>query len=234
LEPAPAFRGPGLDLLLGVEAQRDRLLANTRAFAAGEPANHALLWGARGTGKSALIKAVAAAVPGITLIELPAPALADAPELIEAVAATPARVILFLDDLALEPGDTVLRALKPALDGGLADTSGGVLVYATANRRHIVAGARGDPCADPSAADSEQERLSLSDRFGLWLGFHPIDQPTYLAIVEAYARHFALPGPLEERRAQALAWAMERGARSGRTAWQFILEQRALASLQQG
>ncbi len=227
LEPVAVAQPLPLDLLKGMEDQKEALLANTCAFAAGRPANHALLWGARGTGKSALVKAAAAATPGLKLVEVPASALADAPALVEALAASPHRVILFLDDLALEPGDAALRALKPALDGGLASGHEGVIVYATANRRHIVSGARGDARSDPTNADAEQERLSLSDRFGLWLGFHPIDQPTYLEIVFAYAAHFGLEVEPETLRAEALAWAMGRGARSGRTAWQFVTARRA-------
>ncbi len=230
LEPAPARRALPLSLLAGMDDQRDALAANTAAFAVGRVANHALLWGARGTGKSALVKAVCAATPGIILVELPAAGLADAPALIEALSAAGERTILFLDDLSLEPGDAALRALKPALDGGLGGAGDGVLVYATANRRHIVGAAAGDPRGDPASADAEQERLSLSDRFGLWLGFHPIDQPTYLAIVGAYAAHFCLDEQPEALRAEALAFAMGRGARSGRTAWQFITAKRASGS----
>lgn len=216
-----------LALLKGMETQKAALLANTQAFAAGRPANHALLWGARGTGKSALVKAVAGATAGVKLVEVPAVALSDAPALVEALAASSDRAILFLDDLALEPGDAALRALKPALDGGLAAAGARVLVYATANRRHIVGGARGDAHSDPMAADAEQERLSLSDRFGLWLGFHPLDQAAYLEIVAAFATHFGLKTDPETLRAEALTWAMARGARSGRTAQQFIAARRA-------
>jgi uncharacterized protein len=229
LDPVAEAAGPPLALLQGIDEQRDVLLANTQAFAAGKPANHALLWGARGTGKSALVKAVCAATPGVMLVDLPVSALADAPALIEALAAAPQRAILFLDDLALEAGDQALRSLKPALDGGLCAANEGVLVYATANRRHIVGAPAGDPRADPASADAEQERLSVSDRFGLWLGFHPIDQPTYLAIVAGYAAHFGLAEDAEALRAEALAFAMGRGARSGRTAWQFITAKRASA-----
>lgn len=227
LEPVTIGRAVPLGLLKGLEEQKDALLANTQSFAAGHAANHALLWGARGTGKSALVKAVAAATPGIKLVEVPAAAVGDAPALVEALAASSHRIILYLDDLALEPGDSALRALKPALDGGLAAGEENVVIYATANRRHIVGGARGDARSDPTAADSEQERLSLSDRFGLWLGFHPIDQPTYLEIVFAYAAHFDLKIDPETLRAEALTWAVGRGARSGRTAWQFITARRA-------
>jgi predicted AAA+ superfamily ATPase len=229
LEPVSLGRAVPLALLKGVEDQRDALLANTEAFAAGRAANHALLWGARGTGKSALVKAVAAAVAGVKLVEVPATALADAPALVETLAGSQCRVILYLDDLALEPGEAALRALKPALDGGLSAGKENVVIYATANRRHIVGGARSDARSDPTAADTEQERLSLSDRFGLWLGFHPVDQATYLEIVFSYAAHFGLADDPETLRAEALSWAMGRGARSGRTAWQFITARRAVA-----
>jgi predicted AAA+ superfamily ATPase len=229
LEPSPQNVAPPLSLLVGVEDQRDALLANTQALAAGRPANHALLWGARGTGKSALVKAVCAATPEVALVDLPIGALADAPLLIEALTLAGRPAVLFLDDLALERGEAALRALKPALDGGLGAAGQGVAVYATANRRHIVGAAQGDARADPQSADAEQERLSLSDRFGLWLGFHPTDQNQYLAIIEAYAAHFALPDDPGALKAEALAFAMARGARSGRTAWQFITAKRASA-----
>jgi predicted AAA+ superfamily ATPase len=216
-----------LDLLLGVERQRDALLANTRRFAAGAPANNALLWGARGTGKSALVKAVFAAArarsANLKLIEI---ARADAGrigDLTAALAQSDARAILFIDDLSFEPGDEALKALKPVLDGGVAGRPANSVLYATSNRRHLVGrDARENTVDDLLWADAAEEKLALADRFGLWLGFHAIDQDMYLAIVRAYAARFALStGDLEAR---ALAWSRLRGARSGRTAWQFILD----------
>lgn len=235
LVPIPDWHSPDLGLLCGLEDQAARLLAAVNAFASGARANHALLWGARGTGKSALAKAVFAAgidnAPHLKVIELPAAAIADATDLIDAIATANARAIVFIDDLSLEAGELALRALKPALDGTMSASNGAVMVVATANRRHIMAQTpdRTEQGFDPARADAEHERLALSDRFGLWLGFHPIDQATYLAIVNAYAARFALAPSGEPLQRAALQWAAARGARSGRTAWQFILD---LASTQ--
>jgi uncharacterized protein len=229
LLPAPPFVGPPLDLLLGVERQKQALLANTRRFAAGGPANNALLWGARGTGKSALIKAVHAAVaaeaPALKLVEAPPSDLDRIGGLIDALRAQEAPVILFLDDLAFAGGEAALKALKPALDGSLTAGSGRLIVYATSNRRHVVArDARENTPEDLMWADTAEERLALADRFGLWLGFHGVDQDTFLAIVEAYAKRFKLPIKPDALREEALLWSRTRAARSGRTAWQFILD----------
>jgi uncharacterized protein len=216
-----------LELLLGVERQRDALAANTRRFASGAPANNALLWGARGAGKSALIKAVFAAVqgqaPDLKLIEIAREDAVRLGDLLPALAPVKQRAILFIDDLSFEPGDDGLKALKPVLDGGLAGRPPNVIVYATSNRRHLVArDARENNAEDLLWADTAEEKLALADRFGLWLGFHSIDQELYLQIVRAYAARFHLAAPDLDHR--ALAWSRLRGARSGRTAWQFILD----------
>jgi predicted AAA+ superfamily ATPase len=215
-----------LELLLGVERQRDALLANTLRFAKGSPANNALLWGSRGTGKSALIKAVHAhlspAHPSLKLIEAAREDLPRLPELLAALESSNARAIMFFDDLAFEQDDASMRALKPLLEGGLAGRPENVIVYATSNRRHLVArDAHENLPNDLMWADTAEERLSLADRFGLWLGFHAIDQNLYLEIVQTYVKRFSLA--CADLDARALQWSQIRGARSGRTAWQFIL-----------
>ena len=216
-----------LDLILGVDRQRDAMVSNTKRFASGAPANNALLWGARGAGKSALIKAVHAAVavqePKLKLVEIAREDLPRLADLLSALQQSDARTILFIDDLSFEQDDDGLRALKPVLDGGVAGRPDNVIIYATSNRRHLIAR---DPHennpGDLMWADTAEERLSLADRFGLWLGFHAMDQELYLAIVRAYAARFSLTG--EDLEAKALTWSRQRGARSGRTAWQFILD----------
>ncbi len=228
LAPAPAFAGAPLDLLLGVDRQKDALLANTRHFAAGGPANNALLWGSRGTGKSALIRAVHAEVASETknlkLIEAPPAELDRIGALIDALKAQEAPAILFLDDLSFAGDEAALKALKPALDGA-TQNQGRLIVYATSNRRHLVArDARENLPDEIMWADAAEEHLALADRFGLWLGFHAIDQDTYLKIVSAYAARFALGVKPDDLQQQALLWSRTRGARSGRTAWQFILD----------
>ncbi len=229
LQPIAQPRFAPLDLLLEVERQKEALLANTRRFAAGQPANNALLWGARGTGKSALIKAVHAEIareaPSLKLVEAPPDALDRVGVLIDALRAQASPVILFFDDLAFAGGEEALKALKPALDGTLASGSGRLVVYATSNRRHVVArDARENTPDDLMWADTAEERLALADRFGLWLGFHQLDQAQYLRIVASYAARFGLPLAGEELDREALLWARTRGARSGRTAWQFTLD----------
>lgn len=229
LHKIEAPRVTPLDLLLEIDRQKEALLSNTRRFAAGQPANNALLWGARGTGKSALIKAVHAAAsaeaPSLKLVEAPPDALDRVGVLIDALRAQQAPVILFFDDLAFAGGEEALKALKPALDGTLASGNGRLVVYATSNRRHVVArDARENTPDDLMWADTAEERLALADRFGLWLGFHSLDQAQYLRIVQSYAQRFGLPAAPAELEREALLWARTRGARSGRTAWQYILD----------
>lgn len=224
---AAPVKSPPLRLLLEVERQKGALLANTRRFAAGSPANNALLWGVRGAGKSALVKAIHAEVsaeaPLLKLIEAPREDFAAIPSLIAQLQEAPFRVILFVDDLSFEGGETAMKALKPALDGGLAAQNGNLLVYATSNRRHLVSrDARENDRTDLHWSDTAEERLALADRFGLWLGFHAMDQDGYLRIVSSYAAEMNLDIAPEDLRRRALQWALERAARSGRTAWQFI------------
>jgi hypothetical protein len=228
LAPAPTFAGPPLDLLLGVERQKEALLSNTKRFAAGAPSNNALLWGSRGAGKSAIIKAIHAAVaadhPDLKLVEAPPAELDRIGALIDALRAQPNPVILFLDDLSFAGEETALKALKPALDGALNAREGRLVVYATSNRRHLVARDPRENSDDLLWKDTAEEHLALADRFGLWLGFHSMDQPSYLAIIDAYAARFALPIAHEDLHREALMWSRQRAARSGRTAWQFILD----------
>lgn len=217
-----------LELLLEMDRQKDLLAANTRRFAAGAPANNALLWGSRGTGKSALIKAVHAAIakehPELKLVEAPPDALDRIGVLIEALRRQHFPVILFFDDLAFAGDEEALKALKPALDGGLSAGAGRLVVYATSNRRHVVARDARENSDDLLWKDTAEEHLALSDRFGLWLGFHAMDQDQYLRIVASYAKRFSLPISDADLQTEALLWSRQRAARSGRTAWQFIVD----------
>ncbi len=220
---------PALDLLVGVERHAATLLANARAFADGYPANHALLWGARGMGKSALVKAVHAdllashATPP-ALVEIAAEDLASLHDLLVVLGGAGRRVILFCDDLSFEAQDPSYKAMKSLLEGGIGSGMDAILFHATTNRRHLMPREmqENEERAAIHVHEGIDEKVALSDRFGLWLGFHPCDQATYLAIVERYARHFGLPMEGEALQRAALEWQMTRGHRSGRVAWQFI------------
>lgn len=216
-----------LALLKGLEAQKAALLENTRRFAGGLPANNALLWGARGTGKSSLVKSVhkalsEAAPHTLTLIEIAREDIRALPELLHVLRASPGRYLLLCDDLSFDAGDTTYKSLKSVLEGGLEGRPENVLFYATSNRRHLMPRemAENEARASLHPGETIEEKVSLSDRFGLWLGFHHLDQAIYLEIVQAYAQHFGLP--YEE--AHALEWAATRGTRSGRVAWQFMVD----------
>jgi hypothetical protein len=220
-----------LGLLKGIDRQRAVLEANTRRHADGLPANNALLWGARGTGKSSLVKAVHAAVNAgrkprdrLALVEIHREDVATLPRLLALLRAAPRRYVLFCDDLTFEDQDASYKALKSVLEGGIEGRPGNVVFYATSNRRHMMAREMIENERAAAIHDSEaiEEKVSLSDRFGLWLGFHHLDQDTYLAIVDGYAGAFKLALPQNELRARAIEWAATRGARSGRVAWQFI------------
>jgi hypothetical protein len=223
-----------LSLLKGIENQRDTLLANTERFAQGLPANNALLWGARGMGKSSLVKAVHEAVlakgkkgaPGLALIEVHREDIASLPQLLRILRASKRRFLLYCDDLSFDKDDTSYKSLKAALEGGIEGRPENVLFYATSNRRHLmprdlVDNERGTAI---NPGEAVEEKVSLSDRFGLWLGFHNCGQDEYLAMVEGYAGHYKLKLAKDELHRRALAWAMGRGNRSGRVAWQFIQE----------
>jgi uncharacterized protein len=223
LTPVSAVARIDWDLLLGVEPQKASLLANTRQFADGHSANNVLLWGARGMGKSSLVKAVHALVAGLTLVEIHREDIASLPELMRVLrAASPRRFILFCDDLSFEAGDVSYKALKAALEGGLEGRPDTCLFYATSNRRHLVPRdlIENEQGTSIHPRDVVEDKVSLSDRFGLWLGFHACSQDEYLAMVEAYAKRFDVRHP--NLRAAALEWSATRGARSGRVAWQFI------------
>lgn len=230
-----------VDLLLlqGIDRQASVLLDNTRRFARGLPANNALLWGARGTGKSSLVKAVHAAVNAertdegsdpdtagrkVALIELHREDIATLPRLLSCLRGQSRRCILFCDDLSFDGTDASYKSLKAVLEGGIEGRPETVIFYATSNRRHLMPRdmMENERSSAINPAEAVEEKVSLSDRFGLWLGFHACDQQTYFAIVAGYARHYGLDINPERLRAEANAWSVGRGARSGRVAWQFI------------
>ncbi len=229
LTPVPSVNRVTLDLLQGIAGQRDLLLGNTRRFAAGLPANNALLWGARGMGKSSLVKAVHATVaaetdPAPVLIEIHREEIHSLPRLLAQARTTPRRLILFCDDLSFDLDDTHYKSLKAVLEGGIEGRPDTVVFYATSNRRHLIPREmiENERSTAISPHEAVEEKVSLSDRFGLWIGFHHCDQATYLAMVDGYAHHFGLGTDTDGLRTKALAWALARGARSGRVAWQFI------------
>ena len=208
---------------------RDILLDNTQRFARGLPANNALLWGARGMGKSSLIKAVhgvvaADAASGLKLIEIHREEIASLPILLGRLRGSAHQCLLFCDDLSFESEDTTYKSLKAALEGGISGRPDNVLFYATSNRRHMMSRDMIDNERSTAIHPGEavEESVSLSDRFGLWLGFHPCDQATFFAMVDGYADHFGLAVERETLHAEAIEWSMTRGARSGRVAWQFV------------
>jgi hypothetical protein len=229
LQAVSAVNRVPLELLKGIERQGQVLLENTRRFAAGLPANNALLWGARGTGKSSLVKAVHARViaespRALALVEIHREDTPTLPGLLALLSAASRRCVLFCDDLSFDGGDSAYKSLKAVLEGGIEGRPGNVVFYATSNRRHLMPRdmIENERSTAINPAEAVEEKVSLSDRFGLWLGFHACDQPTYFAIVEGYARHFRLPVADERLRAEAHEWSVARGARSGRVAWQFV------------
>jgi predicted AAA+ superfamily ATPase len=229
LIPVPVVARVELALLVGIDRQASVLLENTRRFARGLPANNALLWGARGMGKSSLVKAAHATVNaetdgGLALVEIQRDDIASLPALLEILRGQPRRCLILVDDLSFDADDSSYKSLKAVLDGGIEGRPANVLFYATSNRRHLLARDMIDNERSTAInpGDAVEEKVSLSDRFGLWLGFHGCDQPTYFAMVDAYARHFALDIAPDALHAQANEWSMIRGARSGRVAWQFI------------
>ena len=220
-----------LDNLKEVDAQKERLRANTAQFVAGRSANNVLLTGARGTGKSSLIKACLHefAPQGLRLIEVDKSDLVDLPDIVALIEGRAERFIVYCDDLSFDEGEAGYKALKSMLDGTVSASSDNVLVYATSNRRHLLPEQMKDNLAAPHDEDGElhpgeaiEEKISLSERFGLWISFYPFGQPEYLAIVGQWLRHFGLDdATVASLRAQALVWALERGSRSGRVAYQF-------------
>jgi predicted AAA+ superfamily ATPase len=232
LEPVRHVATIRLADLKEVEPQKERLLANTRQFVEGRPANNVLLTGARGTGKSSLIKACLNefAPRGLRLIEVDKADLVDLPDLIDLVAGRPERFVVFCDDLSFDEGEPGYKALKSVLDGSVAQAGDNLLIYATSNRRHLLPEYMKENLTYTHTEDGEvhpgevvEEKISLSERFGLWLSFYPFTQAEYLAIVAQWLAHFGVsePARLEAARAEALVWALERGSRSGRVAYQF-------------
>lgn len=229
LEPVPVVNRVDIMLLQGIERQREILLDNTRRFAAGLPANNALLWGARGTGKSSLVKAAHAAIclerPGeLALVEIHREDIPTLPRLLTRLKGEARRFILFCDDLSFDHDDAHYKSLKAVLDGGIEGRPDNVVFYATSNRRHLMPRdmIENERSTAINPAEAVEEKVSLSDRFGLWLGFHNCDQDTYFAMIEGYVRHFGLNIPADRLRAEAVEWSVTRGSRSGRVAWQFI------------
>ena len=220
-----------LALLKGIDAARDTLLENTRRFAEGFPANNALLWGARGMGKSSLVKAVHEAVNAsrrgmarVALVEIHREDIASLPALLRLLRGSKRRFLLYCDDLSFDRDDTSYKSLKAALEGGIEGRPSNVLFYATSNRRHLMPRDMMDNerATAINPGEAVEEKVSLSDRFGLWLGFHNCGQDDYLAMIDAYAAHFGLKMGRDTLHARALEWSAARGARSGRVAWQFI------------
>jgi hypothetical protein len=231
LEPVAKVNRVPIALLEGIDRARDTLLENTRRFARGLPANNALLWGARGMGKSSLIKAVHAAIleeaGNLILIEIHREEIPSLPRLLPLLRAETGRnFIIFCDDLSFDGQDDTYKSLKALLEGGIEGRPANVLFYATSNRRHLMPRdmIENERSTAISPAEAVDEKVSLSDRFGLWLGFHNCDQDTFFAIIDGYARQFGLDVPAETLHAEAIEWSVTRGARSGRVAWQFIQE----------
>jgi predicted AAA+ superfamily ATPase len=219
-----------IDLLKGIDRLRDILVENTERFQRGLPANNALLWGARGMGKSSLVKAVhaglnaASGAAPLKLVEIHREDIETLPDLMALVRAAPHRFILFCDDLSFDADDTSYKSLKAALEGGIEGRPDNVVFYATSNRRHLLPRdmMENERSTAINPHEAVEEKVSLSDRFGLWLGFHRCSQDEYLAMVRGYVGHFGLSIDPAELEASALEWSTTRGARSGRVAWQFI------------
>ena len=229
LEPVEHVNRVALELLQGVDRVRDILLDNSRRFAAGYPANNVLLWGARGMGKSSLVKATHATVNAerphaLVLVEIHREDIPTLPRLLTLLRQSSRRTILFCDDLSFDQQDTSYKSLKGVLEGGIEGRPANVVLYATSNRRHLMSRdmIENERSTAINPGEAVEEKVSLSDRFGLWLGFHACDQETYQAMVRGYAERFGLTLPAEQLRAEASEWAITRGARSGRVAWQFI------------
>jgi predicted AAA+ superfamily ATPase len=220
---APDYALP-MDLLVGVERQKDRFAENLRRFAEGLPANNALLWGVRGTGKSSMVKAVfmsaCADHPSLRLIELDRDHLSALPGLFHMLREQPEKFVVLCDDLSFEEGASAAKTLKSALEGGVEGPPANVLFVATSNRRHLMPRGHDESKGLIATAEDAEEQVSVSDRFGLWLGFPPMDQATYLEAIQHYVERFGLTVP--DLQTRALQWSQLRGSRSGRVAWQFI------------
>jgi uncharacterized protein len=229
LEPVPEVNRVDIDLLRGIDRVRDILVENTERFAAGLPANNVLLWGARGTGKSALVKATHAAINAkkkraLALIEIHREDIPSLPRLLSLVRGSARRCLLFCDDLSFEKQDTSYKSLKAVLEGGIEGRPANIVLYATSNRRHLMARdmIENERSTAINPSEAVEESVSLSDRFGLWLGFHNVDQDTYHTIIRGYVERYGLKIADDRLKAEANEWSITRGARSGRVAWQFI------------
>jgi len=249
LAPVPRVNRVEMALLKGIDRVRDMLVENTERFARGLPANNALLWGARGMGKSSLVKAVHAQINAaqggkasgnktsgnkvsgnktgsgkLKLVEIHREDIESLPELMALMRNAELRFIVFCDDLSFEAEDTSYKSLKAMLEGGIEGRPDNVVFYATSNRRHLMARdmMENERATAINPGEAIEEKVSLSDRFGLWLGFHRCSQDEYLAMVDGYVAHFRIPVELDELRSEALEWATTRGARSGRVAWQYV------------
>ena len=233
LAPVARVNRVDMGLLKGIDRVRDMLMENTERFAKGLPANNALLWGARGMGKSSLVKASHAAVNAahakdggglLKLIEIHREDIETLPELMAITRGAPYRFILFCDDLSFDADDTSYKSLKAVLEGGIEGRPDNVIFYATSNRRHLLSRdmIENERSTGINPGEAVEEKVSLSDRFGLWLGFHRCSQDEYLAMVDSYVKHYRIKTPDEELHREALEWSTTRGSRSGRVAWQFI------------
>jgi predicted AAA+ superfamily ATPase len=234
LAPVPRVNRVDMSLLKGIDRMRDVLVENTERFAHYLPANNALLWGARGMGKSSLVKAAHAAVnaslgdrPGrgrLKLVEIHREDIESLPDLMALLRAAPQRFLVFCDDLSFDAEDTSYKSLKAVLEGGIEGRPDNVIFYATSNRRHLVPRdmMENERSTAINPGEAVEEKVSLSDRFGLWLGFHRCSQDEYLAMVDGYVAHYRIAYGQEALAAEALEWATTRGARSGRVAWQYV------------
>jgi hypothetical protein len=233
LEPIPRVSRVEIGLLKGIDGTRDQLLDNTLRFARGLPANNALLWGARGMGKSSLVKASHAEVNAeiapegkapIKLVEIHREDIETLPALMTLMRPAPFRFVVFCDDLSFDGDDTSYKSLKAVLEGGIEGRPENVIFYATSNRRHLLPRdmMENERSTAINPGEAVEEKVSLSDRFGLWLGFHKCSQDEYLSMVEGYVAHFGVPVDADALRREALEWSTTRGARSGRTAWQYV------------
>jgi predicted AAA+ superfamily ATPase len=230
LEPVPRVARVELALLVGIDRARDTLLANTLQFARGFPANNVLLWGARGMGKSSLVKAAhaeaARAAPGLKLIELHREDLPSIGRLLGLLRGAPFRFLLFCDDLSFDKDDSHYKSLKAVLDGGIEGRPDNVVLYATSNRRHLMPREmiENERQTGMNPTEATEEKVSLSDRFGLWLGFHACNQDDYLAMIRGYCDAYGLAINDATLRAEAIEWSQTRGGRSGRVAWQYVTD----------
>jgi predicted AAA+ superfamily ATPase len=233
LAPVPRVSRVDIGLLKGIDRMRDILIENTERFANGLPANNALLWGARGMGKSSLVKAAHASINAkrkaadrLKLIEIHREDIESLPALMDIVRSSPFHVIVFCDDLSFDGNDASYKSLKAVLEGGIEGRPENVILYATSNRRHLLAREmiENERSTAINPGEAVEEKVSLSDRFGLWLGFHRCSQDEYLAMVRGYCGHFGIKLADEELEREALEWSTTRGSRSGRVAWQFTQE----------